>query len=130
MIVNPYDGMGVFPFLSLAVFILVSVVIIITIVKSVTQWNKNNHSPVLTVEAQVVAKRVDVRHHTHQDGTDNMSSSYTTADTSYYATFQVESGDRLEFRIQASEYAMLAEGDRGRLTFQGTRYRRFDRSLE
>lgn len=40
----------------------------------------------------------------------------------YYVTFQVESGDRREFRVTGSEYEMLSEGDKGKLTFQGTRY--------
>ena len=47
--------------------------------------------------------------------------------TTYYATFQVESGDRMELRLSGAEYGMLAEGDRGRLTFQGTRYLSFER---
>ena len=50
-----------------------------------------------------------------------------TSSTTYYATFQVESGDRMELRLSGAEYGMLAEGDRGRLTFQGTRYLSFER---
>ena len=37
------------------------------------------------------------------------------------------SGDRMELRLSGAEYGMLAEGDRGRLTFQGTRYLSFER---
>lgn len=48
--------------------------------------------------------------------------------TRYYATFQVESGDRMELAVSGPEYGMLAEGDRGTLTFQGTRYLGFERS--
>ena len=48
--------------------------------------------------------------------------------TSYYVTFQVESGDRMEFEISDTEYGMLAEGDSGKLTFQGTRYLNFQRN--
>ena len=48
--------------------------------------------------------------------------------TSYYVTFQVESGDRMEFEISDMEYGMLAEGDSGELTFQGTRYLNFQRN--
>lgn len=51
---------------------------------------------------------------------------HTTSSTSYYVTFQVESGDRIEFCVKGSEYGMLVEGDRGRLTFQGTRYLGFE----
>lgn len=42
-------------------------------------------------------------------------------------TFQVDSGDRIELSVSGSEYGVLAEGDKGQLTFQGTRYLTFDR---
>ena len=45
-----------------------------------------------------------------------------------YVTFQVESGDRMELSIDGSEYGLLAEGDEGVLTLQGTRYLGFDRN--
>jgi hypothetical protein len=48
--------------------------------------------------------------------------------TTYYATFEVESGDRLEFTVSGKEYGMLVEGDIGKLVFQGTRYHSFDRN--
>ena len=47
--------------------------------------------------------------------------------TYYYATFQVESGDRMEFSLTGPEYGMLLEGDSGKLSFQGTRYLGFER---
>lgn len=53
---------------------------------------------------------------------------HTTSNTFYYATFQVESGDRMELHVPRNEYGMLVEGDNGRLTFQGTRYLGFERS--
>ena len=40
-----------------------------------------------------------------------------------------ESGDRLELRMSGREFGTLAEGDKGKLTFQGTRYRGFERRL-
>lgn len=53
---------------------------------------------------------------------------HTSSSTVYYATFEVESGDRMEFGVPNKEYGLLVEGDRGRLTFQGTRYLGFERS--
>ncbi len=47
--------------------------------------------------------------------------------SSYYVTFQVESGDRMELSIRGSGYGMLAEGDVGIFSFQGTRYLGFER---
>ncbi len=107
---------GLFTLMFLAVFGL----IIYSIVRNVSQWHKNNNSPRLTVQAQVVSKRMDVTHH-------HSNTAMSGSTTRYYATFQVESGDRMELPLEGREYGLLAEGDRGRLTFQGTRYLEFQR---
>ena len=107
-------------------FIVVFGIIIVAAVKGIGQWNRNNNSPVLTVECVIVAKRMSVSHHTHHTG-DNIAMGTTMPSTTYYATFQVQSGDRMELRVPDREYGLLAEGDRGRLTFQGTRYLGFER---
>ena len=91
------------------------------------QWKKNNDSPVLTVEAEVVAKRMDIQYLAPHWGRCT-AMGHTSSRTDYYATFQVESGDRMEFQVPDTEYGMLVEGDRGRLTFQGTRYQGFQRT--
>ena len=41
--------------------------------------------------------------------------SATTTSTRYFATFQVESGDRMELSVSGSEYGMLAEGEKVQL---------------
>ena len=112
---------SVFPVLFTVMFVLVLGVIIATLVRNVSQWHKNNNSPRLTVQATVVSKRMDVTHH-HDAGT-HMNRSTTR----YYATFQVESGDRMELSIPDCDYGYLVEGDCGSLAFQGTRFLRFDR---
>ena len=111
-------------FMFYIVFALVIGTFIFTAVKGISQWNKNNHSPRLTVDATVVTKRTQVTHNHHTDGNGAM---HMSTSTSYYATFQVESGDRIEFHVNSYEYAMLVEGDYGKLSFQGTRYLGFDR---
>ena len=46
-------------------FLVVLGMILYTIIGNISTWNKNNHSPRLTVPATVVAKRTEVsRHHT------------------------------------------------------------------
>lgn len=101
--------------------------IVVTIVRGVGQWNRNNASPVLTVEARVVAKRADIRIH-HHGTADQMNMSHRV--THYFITFEVESGDRMEFEMPDMEYGLLVEDDRGKLTFQGTRYLSFKREPE
>jgi hypothetical protein len=51
----------------------------------------------------------------------------SSARTLYYITFEVESGDRLEFKVNGEEYGLCSEGDEGRLSFKGTRYIGFER---
>ena len=114
--------MSVFMIIFAIIFISVFAVIIVVIVKSVLQWNKNNKSPRLTVPAMGVSKRMDVRR--HHTGSNNMN---THNVTTYYVTFQVQSGDRMELYVSGQDYGMLAEGDNGNLTFQGTRYLGFER---
>lgn len=50
------------------------------------------------------------------------------ASTDYFVTFEVESGERIEFKVSVTEYGILVEGDNGELAFQGTRYLGFTRS--
>ena len=70
-----------------------------------------------------IRDRVHAYHHAGTGG-----AGHTGSSTDYYVTFQVESGDRMEFAVSGSEYGMLAEGDQGTLTFQGTRYLSFERT--
>ena len=106
-----------------AVFAIIIVSFIVAAVKGIGTWHKNNNSPRLTVDASVVSKRqnTDVHHH------NNNGTMHTSSSTTYYATFQFDSGDRLELCVSGGEYGLLAEGDVGELTFQGTRYLGFDR---
>lgn len=114
---------NLFPILFIGMFIVFIIVIITSVVKGASQFQRNNASPILTVECTVVAKRTNVNHN-HHPGNDTVMS---TTSTDYYATFQVESGDRMELSVSGQEYGLLAEGDRGKLTFQGTRYKGFVR---
>ena len=111
-------------------FVVVFGIIIYRVVTGGIQWTKNNNSPVLTVDAKVVTKRTAVskhHHHGHHQG-HGAPMHHHSASTTYFATFEVESGDRMELKVSDKEYGMLAEGDNGRLTFQGTRYKGFERN--
>ena len=97
-------------------FLMFTVVFIVILVKILGQWHNTNQSPRLTVEATVVAKRQHISH--------SEDSSHTT----YYATFQFESGDRLELAVPRTQIGYLVEGDNGKLSFQGTRFLGFERT--
>ena len=117
-----YGGFdALFSILIPVIFLVVLGMILFTVVSNLRRWSKNKASPRLTVQATVVAKRMNVSRH-HTDNT--MARTFTT----YYVTFQVESGDRMELEVDGSDYGMLVEGDTGKLSFQGTRYLGFERN--
>lgn len=128
---NPFDSIlfTIGPVFITVIFALVFVTILVGLVRSFGTWRKNNASPILTVPVRVVGKRADVSHHAHHHGNDQMDHHYR-ASTTYYVTFQVESGDRMEFKVESQEYGLISEGDEGKLTFQGTRYLGFERSRD
>ncbi len=104
--------------------------IIFQFVTGIGTWHKNNQSPRLSVSATIVAKRENITHHSHANAGDLSGAHgfHSTSSTSDYVTFQVESGDRIELQVSGREYGMLAEGDTGKLMFQGTRYLSFERA--
>ena len=102
-----------FPILFLAVFGLAFGTIISTLAKGHKQNRKNDAAPRVSSEATVVTKR------THVWGDHSR--------TTYFATFQFESGDRLELEIPRDRFGYLVEGDNGKLHFQGTRFLDFER---
>lgn len=108
-------------------FILVAALVVFTIIRGLAEWNKNNQSPRLTVDAKVVAKRENTTHYQDNANYEVTHAVTMRTNTTYYVTFEVESGDRMEMCVDGQQYGMLAEGDSGKLTFQGTRYLGFDR---
>lgn len=118
------EGSGFFagapPFFVIFFVIIASVIIgaiLYSIVKGVGTWSRNNAAEERQVGARIIAKRVNVRG----------GSGDSSASTDYFLTFELDTGERLEFEVRGKEYGLLAEGDAGTLTFQGTRYKGFAR---
>ena len=122
-----YDIMSV---LFLIILLCVIGAFAVAAIRGIATWNQNNHSPQLSVSARLVSRRTEVSHHSYANGGDvTGAQGYTTSSSTwYYVTFEVESGDRMEFSVSGKEYGLLAEGDVGKLTFQGTRYLSFVRN--
>ncbi|WP_047809416.1 DUF2500 domain-containing protein [Desulfosporosinus acididurans] len=123
---SPPDIMfSAIPIIFFVIFFLVLGTIIFGIVKSIGQWRYNNSQPKLTVSAKVTSKRThtssSIQHNAGDMGMHHVES------TSYYITFEVESGDRMEFRVDGREFGLIADNDLGKLCFQGTRFLSFVR---
>jgi len=94
-------------------------------------WMKNNRSPQETANARVIAKRMKVSGHggtMMSNRVSTMNTLHSSTYTDYFVTFELEDGRRLELGVKDPEYGMLAEGDQGRLSWQGTRYLGFERA--
>ena len=70
-----------------------------------------------------------VSSHNHANHGNDTTHHHSTS-TTYFITFEVESGSRMKLKVKDKGYGLLAEGDSGKLTFQGTRYKGFDRALK
>lgn len=104
-----------------------ALVIVLNIGKGVSEWADNNRQPVLSEEVLLVTKRLEAGHSLHHHQGHSFQARGGHGPTSYYVTFEFASGIRREFAIDGEEYGMLAEGDAGTLTYQGTRYQGFVR---
>ena len=122
-------GQGGNPLMTVLIAVF-AVLLIGGIGRAVYVWIRNNRSPVQTMNARVVTKRMKVSGHgMHTAGYNpSMRTMGSPTYTRYFATFEMDdNGRRLELNVNDSEYGMLAENDRGRLSFQGTRYLGFER---
>lgn len=104
-------------------FILFFVVFAFTIISNIKTYVKNSNSPLITVEAKIIAKRTHTSRHTHN----NNGHHHHHTSTTYYITFQTEHGERLELSLSGRIYGQLIEGDTGNLIYQGTWFKDFQR---
>jgi Protein of unknown function (DUF2500) len=108
-------------FLAFAGFFIFAIVLVgKAIFGSIAEKRYNDSQPVLTKDVKVTGKRTEV-----SGGSGN-----SRASTSYYGTFEfIENKERLELTIDSEDYGLMAEGDLGKLTFQGRRYHQFKREV-
>lgn len=111
-------GMAFIEIFGGMIFLAVIGFFVYIIIKLASEKARNDASPVETRSAVVTAKRTKVSGGAGDAG----------VSTTYYVTFESEGGGRREFRVRGDAYGALAEGDRGVLSYQGTRYLGFDRS--
>lgn len=79
-----------------------------SILKTLGEQSRNESAAVLTSPARLLAKRTEVKGHRNSHSTD------------YFATFGLESGERLELELEGKQFGLLTEGDQGELRYQGT----------
>lgn len=124
-------GYNSFDVLFSFMFLIVASVIVVAVVKSMAQHHRDNNSPRLKVEAVVVDKREEIRHEQQPVAGDVTGAHgyHTIISSSYWVTFQVESGDKMDFLVDGNEYKRINEGEKGKLLFQGSRYLGFESGI-
>lgn len=103
--------------LFILILILVVGIFLALIIKSLSVWTSNNNAPIQDRFCKVIAKRIQL----------SGSSSNLNSNTSYFVTFELEDRSRMELWIGRQQFGYMVEGDIGNLTFQGTRFKEFER---
>ena len=107
------NGTEVFTVLVGAIAVFVLVVMAVVGVKLFRQWRANEAAPLLSVDAMVVSQRARLRNNPGMDR------------SLCWVTFEQPTGERLELQVGRQDFDRLAEGDRGTLVHQGTRFKGF-----
>ncbi|WP_228469285.1 DUF2500 domain-containing protein [Paenibacillus sp. JNUCC31] len=118
---NEFGAMSAFGSIFIGgIFLIIAGVIVYAIISGVRTWSSNNAAALLTLHSTIVAKRTRV----------SGGSGDSSASTSYYITFELDNGERVELNVGGNDYGMLVENDRGMLTYQGTRFKHFERDVQ
>jgi hypothetical protein len=99
------------------VFIMVIGGFLYVIVRGLRIWTSNNASEIVTTAVTVVDKRTEVWG----------GSGDSSASTNYYVTFEMDDQSRIELPVRSDRYGLIVAGDQGDLSYQGTRFKEFNR---
>lgn len=112
------NGMSIFPnVFGGIIFALVIGTFLFVIIKGLSTWTMNNNAEIIKKRCKVVDKRIKV-----WGGYGDSSAS-----TNYYITFEFDDKTRIELSVEENQYGITVNGDMGDLTYQGTRFRGFER---
>ena len=100
-----------------AIFLIVIGTFIYVLVRGLSRWISNNATEISTKRSTVTDKRTEVWG----------GSSDSSANTNYYITFELEDHTRVELHVRANQFGLISIGDQGELTYQGTRFKEFNR---
>ncbi|MBD3922942.1 DUF2500 domain-containing protein [Paenibacillus sp. PR3] len=93
---------------------------IFIISKGLISWTSNNRAEVIKKKCKVVDKRTEVWG----------GSGDSSANTNYHITFEFEDRSRIELQVRGDRFGLYVVGDIGELTYQGTRFVEFVRTID
>lgn len=101
------------------VFIIVMGGFAYVIIRGLFMWLSNNAAEVTQKKCKVIDKRTEVWG----------GSGDSSANTNYYITFELEDSSRIELYVKDKYFGIITIGDTGELTYQGTRFKEFKRTI-
>lgn len=101
--------------IQLIIILFAIILLFVSIIRMIKSKGNNKKFPVQSCVVTVVSKRIQQITFSG-DGI-----------TKYYSTFQLENKKRIELQLSGEDYGLLAEGDYGKLMYQGNRFINFER---
>jgi hypothetical protein len=90
-----------------------------SIIKGLRTWLANNATQMISKSCRIIDKRAKVWG----------GSGDSSASTNYFVTFEFEDNTRKELHVKDNHFGLMVIGDHGDLTYQGTRFKDFKRSM-
>ena len=109
-------GLGIIGIGTIMVFAFIFILCILAFSRVISNSGRDGNFARLTVPAVVLEKRT--RYSRNRN---------TMRNAVYYVTFEVDSGDRMVLNLSERDFGLLIEGDKGMLTFQGSKFCGFER---
>lgn len=85
----------------------------------ISTYVKNENSPIISTKAQLISKRRNTNTQTDGNGI------ITTTET-LILIFELDTGSEIKFFVGGRIYRTISENEGGTLTFQGTRFLKFE----
>ena len=95
------------------------ILIIFIIFNIISRYIKNENSPVIAAKARLFTKRADVSSSADANGI------ISTSET-LYLIYELDTGSKIELIVNGRIYRNAPEYEWGTLTFQGTRFIKFE----
>lgn len=86
---------------------------------SISGYIKNEKSPIISTKAQVIGKKRDVYTNTDSNG-------IMTTNETLILNFELDTGSEMKFTVEGRVFRSIPEFEWGTLTFQGTRFLKFE----
>lgn len=98
------------------IFFIILALIIFT---NISRFIKNENSPIISTKAQLIKKKREVYTNTDNNGV-------MTTNETLILKFELDTGSEMRFTVGGRIFRNVPEHEWGTLTFQGTRFLRFE----